>query len=188
VTAIDYSQRPLDEQHAAFLRTKFLAMPIAGTIAWIGIGVAGAVLTLEGAVWATFIGTGLIFYLGIVVSKFTGEDLLGKKSKGNFFDRLFLSTIAMAVLVYAIAIPFFMVEPRSVPLSVGILAGLMWVPFSVMIGHWIGYFHAFSRTVLIVLAWFLFPAQRFVIIPAIIVLIYLITLAVLVRRARMMGL
>ena len=188
MAAIDYSRRPLDEQHAAFLRTKFLAMPIAGTIVWIGIGIAGAVSSLEGAVWATFIGTGMIFYLGILVSKFTGEDLLGKKSKGNFFDRLFLSTIAMAVLVYAIAIPFFMVEPRSVPLSVGILAGLMWLPFSVMIGHWVGYFHGISRTILIALAWFLFPAQRFVLIPAIIVAIYLVTIAVLVRRARAMGL
>jgi hypothetical protein len=185
---IDYSQRSLDEQHAAFLRTKFLAMPIAGTIAWIGIGIAGAVLPLQGAMWAIYIGTGMIFYLGILVSKVTGEDLLGKKSKGNFFDRLFLSTVAMAVLVYAIAIPFAMVQPRSLPMSVGILAGLMWLPFSVMIGHWVGYFHAISRTVLIVLAWFLFPAQRFVLIPAIIVAIYVVTIAVLVRRARSMGL
>jgi hypothetical protein len=187
VTAIDYSQRSLDEQHAAFLRTKFLAMPIAGTIAWTGIGIAGALLSLEGAVWATFIGTGLIFYLGVLVSKFTGEDLLGQRSQGNFFDRLFLSTIGMAVLVYAIAIPFFMVQPRSVPLSVGILAGLMWLPFSVMIGHWVGYFHAISRTLLVVIAWFVFPAQRFVLIPAIIVAIYLVTIAVLVRRARTMN-
>jgi hypothetical protein len=52
---IDHSQQSLDEQHAAFLRTKFLAMPIAGTIAWIGI--AGAVLPLRSAVWAIYLVT-----------------------------------------------------------------------------------------------------------------------------------
>jgi hypothetical protein len=55
---IDYSTLSLDQQHAAFLRHKFLAMPIAGTIAWTGIGVAGAVLPLGAAAWAVFIGTG----------------------------------------------------------------------------------------------------------------------------------
>jgi hypothetical protein len=35
------------------------------------------------------------------------------------------------------------------------------------------------RTVLVVAAWFAFPSHRFVAIPAIIVVIYLITIAVL---------
>jgi hypothetical protein len=138
---IDYSVRSLDEQHAAFIRHKFLAMPIAGTIAWAGIGIAGAVLPLEPAAWAVFIGTGMIFSLGIVVAKFTGEDLLGRESRGNYFDTLFFHTVAMALLVYGIAIPFFLVEPISLPMAVGILSGLMWVPLSALINHWVGLFH-----------------------------------------------
>jgi hypothetical protein len=82
----------------------------------------------------------------------------------------------MPWLVFAIAIPFFMVEPTSLPLSVGILAGTMWLPFSWSIQHWIGKFHAFTRTALVAVAWYAFPDQRFVIIPAIIVVIYLITI------------
>lgn len=181
---VDHSRLTLDEQHAAFLRSRFLAMPIAGTIAWTTIGIAGATLPLSGAVWAVFIGTGSIFYLGLAVARFTGEDLLGRKTKGNFFDRVFMSSIAMAVLVYAIAIPFFLVQPASVPLSVGILAGLMWLPFSALVGHWVGYFHGIARTALIVAAWYAFPAprMRFTIIPAIVVGVYLVTIAILVRR------
>ena len=179
---IDYATLSLDHQHEAFVRHKFLAMPIAGAIAWAAIGIAGALLPLNAAAWALFIGTGMIFSLGVVVSRFTGEDLLGRESKGNYFDTLFFHTIAMAVLVYSIAIPFFLVQPTSLPLSVGILSGLMWIPFSALIGHWVGLFHGITRTVLLVFAHYAFPSERFVIIPAIIVFIYLLTILVLQRR------
>ena len=66
--------------------------------------------------------------------------------------------------------------------TVGILAGLMWVPFSWMIQHWVGLFHGIARTVLVTAAWYLFPQRRFVAIPAVIVVIYLITIVVLARR------
>ena len=172
----------LDEQRAAFVRNRFLAMPIAGAIAWALIGVAGAFLPLTQAVWAVFIGTGMIFYLGIGIARLTGEDLLGREKNSVFFDRLFLQTVIMALMVYAIAIPFFLVEPTSLPLSVGILTGLMWVPLSGMIQHWVGLFHGISRTVLVLAAWYLFPDARFVVIPAVIVGIYLITIYVLNKR------
>jgi len=172
----------LDAQHAAFLESRFLAMPIAGAIAWTAIGIAGALLPLTFAVWAVFIGTGMIFYLGVGISRFTGEDLLGRRRKGNYFDQLFLLAVGSALLVYSIAIPFFLVDPTSLPLSVGVLTGLMWLPFSGLIRHWIGLFHGITRTVLVVAAWYAFPAERFVVIPAIIVAIYLVTIFVLARR------
>ena len=76
------------------------------------------------AVWSLFIGTGCIAYLGMTLSRFTGEDFLDKKKPMNVFDSLFLHCVAMALLVYAIAIPFFRVDYTSLPLTVGILAGL----------------------------------------------------------------
>jgi hypothetical protein len=174
----------LDEQRREFARQPFLAMPIAGTIAWTGIGIAGATLPLEWKAWALFIGTGTIFYLGMLIARLTGEDLLGKSRKSADIDRLFMLTVMMAWLVFAIAIPFFLIEPTSLPLSVGILSGLMWLPFSWMVGHWVGLFHGFARTILVLVAWFMFPEQRFVVIPAIIVAIYLITIYALVTRRR----
>ncbi len=75
---------------------------------------------------------GVIFYLGMFVSKFIGGKLLGKKGAKNFFDTLILCAVAQALGVYAIAIPFFMLEAESLPLSVGILAGLIWLPFSAL--------------------------------------------------------
>jgi len=176
--------RTLDEQRAEFARGRFLAMPIAGTIVWSVIGIGGAFLPVGLAAWLLFIGTGSTFGVGLLVARWIGEDLMGKNRPGNAFDDLFFLTVVMAWLVFAIAIPFFMIEPTSLPLTVGILAGLMWVPFSWLIQHWIGLFHGIARTVLIVAAWYLFPDHRFVVIPALIVVIYLVTIYVLAKRPR----
>jgi len=174
----------LDEQRIAFQRRSFLAMPIAGAIAWTAIGVAGAILPTGLAAWALFIGTGMIFGLGNVVARFTGENLMGGNKDAVDLDRLFMLTVVMAWMVFSIAIPFFLIEPTSLPLTVGILAGLMWIPFSWMLDHWVGLFHAISRTVLVLAAWYVFPEARFVAIPAVIVVIYALTIVILVRRPR----
>jgi hypothetical protein len=176
--------RTLDEQLAEFAQNRFLAMPIAGTIAWAIVGIGGAFLPVVLAAWLLFIATGSIFGIGLLVARLVGEDLLGKTRPANTFDSLFFHTILMAWLCFAIAIPFFMIEPTSLPLSVGILSGLMWVPFSWMIGHWVGLFHGIARTVLVLAAWYLFPGHRFVVIPAIIVAIYLVTIYILATRPR----
>lgn len=176
--------RSLDEQRAEFKRNPFLAMPIAGTIAWCIVGVGGAFLPVGLASWLLFVATGSIFALGLLVARILGEDLMGKTRQGNAFDSLFFHTVSMAWLVFAVAIPFYMLEPTSLPLSVGILAGLMWLPFSWMIEHWVGLFHAIARTALVLLAWYLFPAHRFVAISAVIVAVYLVTIYVLAKRPR----
>lgn len=174
----------LEEQRAVFSRSKFLAMPIAGTIAWAGIGLAGAFLPTVAAMWAVFIGAGSIFYLGLLVARFTREDLLSKTRPRNVFDRLFMLSIAMCGLGFCVAIPFATVDPTSAPLSVGVLAGLMWLTLSGIIQHWVGYFHSIARTTLVMTAWFAFPNHRFTIIPAIIVAIYLVTIYALAIRQR----
>ena len=177
----------LSAQREAFARRRFLAMPLAGALAWTAAGIAGAVLPLAGAVWALFITTGAIAYLGIGLSRFTGEHFMDRSRPRNPFDALFFSTVAMALLVYAIAIPFFMVEPTSLPLSVGILSGLMWLPTAWLIRHWIGAFHAIARTVLVLAAWLAWPEARFVAVPAVIVAIYAVTIVVLERRWKQLG-
>ena len=115
--------RSLDEQRAEYARRRGLAMPLAGLIVWTMIGIAGAFLPPILAVWSLFIGAGCIAYLGIMLSRFTGENFLDKKKPKNVFDSLFFHCVAMALLVYAIAIPFFRVDYTSLPLTVGIPGG-----------------------------------------------------------------
>ncbi|RZK39316.1 MAG: hypothetical protein EOO90_19245 [Pedobacter sp.] len=176
--------RTLEEQQNEFTRNKLLATPIAGLIAWLIVGLSGVFFEDEITVWVLFIATGSIVYLGMGISKLTGEDFLDKTKPKNTFDNLFFHTVAQAVLVYAIAIPFFMENYTSLPLTVGILTGLMWLPLSWIINHWVGLFHAVARTIVVVALWYIFPTSRFVFIPFSIVIIYLITIFILINRKK----
>lgn len=132
---------------------------------------------------AVFVGTGSIVYLALFVARLTGERLKFQSNKQrNFFDTLFLSTVAMCFLVYAIALPFFVQNYKALPFAVAVLTGLMWLPMSVMIQHWIGVFHAVVRTALCTLAWVLYPEHSFVLQALIVVFVYAITIVVLEMR------
>ncbi len=119
----------LDEQRIEFSNRKFLATPYAGIIVWLIIGIAGLILPVRATVWVLFIGTGSIVYLALFISKFTGENFLDKSKPKNEFDNLFMFTVGQAVLVYSISIPFFIIDYTSLPMTIGILTGLMWLPF-----------------------------------------------------------
>lgn len=174
----------LEAQRQSFTNQKFLATPLAGLLAWLVTGIAGLFLSDRLTVYVLFAATGSIVYLALMLSKFTGEDFLNKHKPKNPFDQLFMFTVGQAVLMYGMAIPFFMIDHTSLPLSIGILTGAMWLPFSWIIKHWVGVFHAVVRTVGIVLLWYLFPEQRFVVIPFFIVLMYVLTLWLLSKRKK----
>ena len=177
-------KRTLDEQRIEFTNQKFLATPLAGLIIWTLIGVIGVFFSDFVSVWSIFIGTGSIVYLGLFLSKYTGENFLDKQKPKNEFDTLFLFTAAQAILVYSIAIPFFLIDYTSLPMTVGILTGLMWLPFSWIIKHWSGIFHTLTRIALVLTLWYLLPEYRFIAIPFGIVVIYIITLLILKNRKK----
>lgn len=174
----------LEQQRKAFAERRFLAMPLSGLLVWLTLAFTGWLLPPYQATLAIFIGTGSIVYLGMLVARFTGEKMRFSQQPKNVFDRLFLHSVAMSLLVYAIAIPYFLADYRSLPFTIGVLSGLMWLPLGWIIQHWIGVFHAVVRTVLCTACWVLFPAQSMVLIPVSIVLIYAISIAVLELRWR----
>ena len=178
------TDRSLDVQREEFKRARLIAMPIAGLIVWLIIGILGMFLPTGKAALALFIGTGSIAYVGMFISRFTGEHFLDRTRPKNTFDALFFVVLATALQAYAIAIPFFLVMPTSLPLTVGVLSGMMWLPMSWMLQHWIGIVHGGLRTVLVVVAWYLFPAQRFVVVPFVIVGLYVFAIVVLESRWR----
>lgn len=177
--------KTLEQQRQEFSKGPFLATPLSGLVAWLLVAISGMFFSDRVTVWVLFIATGSIVYLALFISKFTGENFLDKNKTKNVFDGLFFFTVAQAVLAYAIAIPFFLIDYTSLPLSVGILTGTMWLPFSWIIQHWIGIVHAIARTVSIVILWYLFPDLRFVVIPLAIVLIYVVTLVILKNRSKL---
>ena len=176
------NKRTLEEQKEEFKRKKLLASPIAGLIAWLIVAISGFFFPDNITVWVLFIATGSIVYLAMGISKLTGEDYLDKSKPKNTFDTLFFLTVAQAILVYSIAIPFFIEDYTSLPLTVGILTGLMWVPLTWIIDHWVGLFHSILRTIIILVLWYLFPSERFITIPIAIVLVYIISIIILKNR------
>src|SRR5690606_16906918 len=184
---LDPMERTLEQQRIEFSNQRFLATPLAGLIVWSIIGIAGIFFSDFIAVWTIFLGTGSIVYFALFLSRFTGENFLSKGKPKNTFNTLFFYTVSQAILVYSIAIPFFIVDYTSLPLTVGILTGLMWLPLSWIIDHWIGIFHSVLRTISILSLWYLFPTNRFVFIPLAIVIIYLITIIILNNRNKERG-
>ena len=179
---VEAARRSLEVQRQEFTARPLIATPIAGAIAWSVVGLAGILLPSRQVSFVLFFATGSIVYLGMFISRFTGENFLDRSRPRNTFDALFLYTVAMALLAFAIAIPFYLVDHTSLPLSVGILSGMMWVPLSWILQHWIGVAHAVVRAALILALWYLLPDQRFVAIPFAIVAVYIFTIAILVKR------
>ncbi len=174
----------LDAQRAAFRQQRFLATPLAGLLVWLLLGLLALWLPPTQMPLILYIGTGSIVYVGLGLSHLTGENFLAKGRPKNTFDTLFFYTQGMSLLVFAIAIPFALADYTSLPLSLGILSGLMWLPFSWIVGHWIGAFHALSRTGLILIVWYLYPQARFVLIPFVIAGLYVFTIVVMEQRYR----
>ncbi|WP_372770850.1 hypothetical protein [Pseudoalteromonas sp.] len=174
--------KTLEQYRDEYKQKKMLAMPIAGCAVWFIIGILGMLVETQYLGLITFIGTGMIFYIGIGVSKITNEKLLVKKSERNPFDNLFLSTVIMALMGYGLVIPMAQLDHTTIPLSVGIISGLMWLPLSWTLQHPVGAIHAVTRTLSLVILWYLFPEDRFVVLPFAIVFIYLFSIYQLYTR------
>lgn len=172
----------LEQERDLFKQNRFIAMPLAGTLVWAFIGLTAPFVSELVITWMLYIGTGAIFYLGAGLSYLTGERFFAKDKVITSFDRLFFVGLIMSLMVFAIALPVAAIDHTTVPLSIGILAGLMWMPLSWAIQHWVGYFHTISRTVLIVAAWYLFPEARVEAISAVIVAVYVVSLYALEQR------
>ncbi len=174
----------LEQERTLFKRNRFIAMPLAGTIIWAILGLTAPFVSDFVITWLLYIGTGSIFYLGTGLSYVTGERFFAKDKVITSFDRLFFVGLIMSLMVFGIALPVAAIDHTTVPLSLGILAGLMWMPLSWAIQHWVGYFHTVARTIAIVVVWYLFPEARVEAISAVIVAIYAISLYALEMRYR----
>jgi hypothetical protein len=171
----------LDQELANYRQRRFLAMPLAGSLAWAGVLAAGLLLHARWHLLVVFVLTGCIAYMGMGLSKLTGEDFLAKKNK-NRFDMLFMLCVGQALLAYAIAVPVALKDPSSAVFTVGMLTGFMWLPCAWIMNHWIAAFHAVARTLLILAAWLLMPSQGMLIVPLIVLAMYAVTIFTLERR------
>jgi hypothetical protein len=171
----------LHELRLAYERetNRSLAMPLAGALVWLVIAVFGYLLAENRATVVMLFGTGLIFPVALLIGKLRGENLTGRL---NPLSRLMGLSVLMVNLLWAVHLPLLIGAPRFFPLSLGIGLGIHWIVYSWIIQHPVGLIHAILRTGLVVTAWSAFPSRRMLAVPAVIVIVYLISLVLMVRR------
>lgn len=132
----------LEELRADFERSakRSLSMPIAGAIYWLAIAVVSTQVSERVGLLVLLFGSGLIFPLGVCVSKLTKEVVF---SSQNPLAKLMGSSVVMVNLLWAVHIPLFLYAPEFVTLSVGIGLGLHWVVYSWIVQHPVGLIHVF---------------------------------------------
>jgi hypothetical protein len=156
-----------------------LSMPLAGAFVWLVIAVFGCLLPENRAIVVMLFGTGLIFPVALLIARFRRENLTDRL---NPLSRLMGMSVLMVNLLWAVHLPLLLGAPRFFPLSLGIGLGIHWIVYSWIIQHPVGLIHAILRTGLIVSAWSAFPTHRLLAVPVVIVIVYLISLVLMVRR------
>ena len=140
-------------------------------VAWLGWAFPAEIIP-----WVYF-GTTLVFLFNGMLLMRAGKNISsGQKAlKQDLPVKLHLYLLAQVILTFAIAIPFFLEEPTSLPLTMGILTGTIWFPYSWIFNRRVGYLHVVLRTVSISTLWLLYPEQGYILIPVAIALIYFLT-------------
>ncbi len=154
-------------------------MPIAGAIVWLIVATVSTQVSERSGVLILIFGTGAIFPIALLIARVRGEALITSQ---NPLAKLMGLCILMVNLLWAVHIPLFLYAPGFVPLSLGIGLGLHWVVFSWIVQHPVGIIHAVLRTILVVLAWFVFPEHRLLAIGLLIVSVYAISIGQLLNR------
>lgn len=156
-----------------------ISMPLAGTIVWLIVGLLSTQISENISIYVLLFATGAIFPIALLIAKFRNENLV---SSSNPFSKLMGLCVLMVNLLWAVHIPLLFKAPELVPLTLGIGLGLHWIVYSWIVSHPVGIVHAVLRTLLILLAWYLFPEQGIAAISAAVVLVYIISIYQMLTR------
>jgi len=171
----------LDDYRKEFEQSsnRSVSMPIAGTIVWAAMAVIALFIEQKVSVYILLFATGAIFPLALLIAKVRNENLVSSK---NPLAKLMGLCVLMVNLLWAVHIPLLLNAPEFVPMTLGIGLGLHWIVYSWIVNHPVGIFHAISRTLLVVAAWYLFPNNSLFSISCVIVLVYFISIYQMLTR------
>ncbi|HVN79882.1 MAG TPA: hypothetical protein VMW38_12860 [Terriglobia bacterium] len=149
------------------------SLPAAGLLYWLILGIAGFFLKPSSWCLAAFFGSGLLFPLGILLSKPMGSNLFVKNQPLN---SLAPKAVLSINLLWPVHFAVFYSAPQVVPLSLAIGMALHWPIIGWMYGSKACLQHAFIRVVSVSAAWALLPQQRYTVVPFIVAVAYLISI------------
>lgn len=165
----------LDEYRSDFEKStnKSVSMPIAGAIIWFLVALLSRQFNDSISIYILLFASGLIFPIGLLIARFRSENLV---SSSNPLAKLMGSSVLMVNLLWGVHIPLVLYAPEFVPLSLGIGLGIHWIVYSWIIQHPVGIIHSILRTILVILAWYLFPESRIFGVGIAIVIVYIISI------------
>ena len=149
-----------------------VSMPLAGIIVWLCVGLVSLQFPFSTSIFILLFATGAIFPVALLIAKIRGEALT---SSVNPLSKLMGFCVLMVNLLWAIHLPLVFRAPEFVPLSLGVGLGLHWIVYSWIINHPLGIVHALLRTLLVLLAWYVFPEHSIFAISIAVVVAYLLS-------------
>jgi hypothetical protein len=149
--------RSLAELQAEFRAGSTTAMPIAGLIAWAGLGIAAALLPEGSVANLSLYIMAVIMPLAIMIERARGRNLFAGGE--NPLTKLFL----LGIVMVALTIPLAVIgaqggQPLLVLLGMAILAGIVWIPYGWAADDPSGTVHAVARGIGCYLAYGFVPA------------------------------
>jgi hypothetical protein len=150
-------------------------LPLAGAIYWTALGIAGYYFKLGDWAMLAFLGSGLIFPIGLLCSKIFKAEFMK--------DRTSVSTVLVPALIgmllfWPMMIGAISVAPEVVPLMMGIGMAAHWPVIGWGYGRTALYSaHAIMRALVCLGLWTYFPEHRLTWLPFSVAAIYLITVA-----------
>jgi hypothetical protein len=171
---MDFKDQLTAEKRSFFIRANGgIALPAAGCMYWLGLSVAGYFLKPQMWFFVSAFSSGLIFPLGLLLSKPLKSDILKTASPLNGI--IGPALIAMAMF-WPLAIAGAASNVSFITLALAIGMGIHWPVIGWMYGRKVYLLHGIIRTVGTTMLWYIFPDQRFVLIPVFVSLAYLITI------------
>jgi hypothetical protein len=164
----------LSSLHAHFRATSTPSMPLAGTVFWTVVAIAGRVLPSAQVAYVVGFGSGAIFPLALLIDKVSGRQTV-QAGNDNPLLGMFLQNLGLVVLLWPFVIIAAVVagNPLLVVLGGAILMGIIWIPYGWAADDPVGLQHAIARCVLSYAAFvFAPPAYRATAIAIAVLLCY----------------
>lgn len=145
---------------------------LAGILFWVIAGVSGAFLPQRIAVFVYLFGVGLVFPLGILISKIMKIDLFANE---NPLGALAGLIAGMQVLFAPIIIMLYFLEPDGIPFALGVLTGAHFLPYTWIYNSKAYLFLSISTVITASIVGTIFQNAAFVLTPFAIAVIYILT-------------
>jgi hypothetical protein len=170
---MEFAQQLVREKKDLFIKVNGgIALPAAGTIYWLGLAVAGFYLSPRNRFLISAFTSGMIFPLGLLLSKPMKSDIMTKSA----FTGLLLPAFASMLMFWPLAIAGSSNDISFFPLALTIGMGIHWPVIGWMYDGKVFIWHGIVRAVGCTILWYTFPEGRFTIIPFFVAMVYLITI------------